>query len=79
MNRNLFQNPFKPLQFVAIGREPEFGVEPLVRGDDAALVAEGLETGAAVIGPHAAVADTSEGKVAVGNLHDGIVDAGTSR
>ena len=42
-------------------------------------MAEGLETGAAMIGPHAAVADATEGKLAVDNLHDGVVDAGAAR
>lgn len=49
------------------------------RGDDAALMAECLETGAAVIGAHAAVADAAERQMAVGYLHDGVVDAGAAR
>ncbi len=64
---------------MAVRWELESGVEALGRGDDAPLVAERLETRAAVISPHAAVAYAAEGQVAVGRLEYRVVDAGAAR
>ena len=40
---------------------------------------ECLETFAAVVGSYSAVPDSSEGKVSIGGLYDGVVDTGSAR
>ena len=47
--------------------------------ENGAVVTEGVEAELAVIGTHAAVPHTAEGKTRVQKMHDGIIDASAAR
>ena len=46
--------------------------------EDGLVVGEGVETGFAVVGAHAAVADAAEGEIRDSEVDNGIVDAATA-
>ena len=62
-----------------VGHVPEGEVNPCAGSHYRAVVREYAEALFTVVSAHARVAHSTEGDVLVGNVHDGVIDAGSAR
>ena len=62
-----------------VGHVAEGKVDPCTCGHHGAAMREHAEALFAMVAAHARVAHTAKGDVLVGDVHNGVVDAGTTR